>query len=246
MGKAIDLLIRRLESIGQLRPEDREALQSLPYREASFSKGEVLVAEGLISSSACLVTQGYVHRSKLLPTGKRQIFSLHMAGDIPDLHSLHLRTMDHALVATSRCEVAFIQHAAIRPLLNASATLTDLLWRDTIIDSAAFRAWMLMIGQAEAPERMAHLFCELFTRARTMGLTDGQSFELPVSQADLADMLGTSTVHANRTLQDLRGQGLLQFEKGVVTILRWEALQDLAHFDPTYLHLHDRTLPPAM
>lgn len=244
MSKVIDVLIRRLEAIGHVRPVDRAALQSLPFREASFSKGDILVAEGTVSTAACLVRRGYVHRSKLLPNGKRQIFSLHMAGDIPDLHSLHLRTMDHSLVATTRCEVAFIQHSALRPLLDESATLTDLLWRDTIIDSAAFRAWMLMIGQAEAPERMAHLFCELFTRARIIGLTDGFSFELPINQTDLADMLGTSTVHANRTLQDLRGQGLVQFDKGVVTILRWQSLQTMAQFDPAYLHLDDDELEP--
>lgn len=237
MSIAIERLITRLMAIGHLGPADRRALQSLPVQYARYQRQEILIAEGTISDAACLVVDGFVHRSKLLPNGNRQIFSLHMSGDIPDLHGLHLRTMDHSLVATSACEVAFIRHSAIRELLDASDTLTALLWRDSILDAAAFRAWMLMIGQAEAASRMAHLFCELYVRSDAVGLVRDNSFSLPVSQSDLADMLGISAVHANRTLQDIRADGLLNYEKGVVTILRWSALQELAQFDPQYLHL---------
>lgn len=239
MTIAIERLIRRLMAIGNLGIEDRLALQSLPVQYVSYQRQDVVIAEGTTSDTACLVVDGYVHRSKLLPNGNRQIFSLHMSGDIPDLHGLHLKTMDHSLVATSACEVAFVRHSAIRELLDASDTLTALLWRDAILDAAAFRAWMLMIGQAEAASRMAHLFCELYMRADAVGLVTDNSFSLPVSQIDLADMLGISAVHANRTLQDIRAGGLLNYDKGVVTILRWSALQDLAQFDPQYLHLRE-------
>ncbi|WEK06354.1 MAG: Crp/Fnr family transcriptional regulator [Candidatus Devosia phytovorans] len=239
MTLAIDRLIRRLDAIGQLGPNDRLALQSLPVQYASYQRQDVIIEEGAEPTTACLVIDGFVHRSKLLPNGHRQIFSLHMPGDLPDLHGLYLKTMDHSLVATSACKLALIHHSAIRGLLRASESLTALLWRDTILDSAAFRAWMLMIGQAEADTRMAHLFCELYVRADAVGLVSNDSFPLPVSQIDLADMLGISAVHANRTLQDIRGAGLLNYEKGVVTILRWAELQELAQFDPQYLHLRD-------
>ncbi|RYE50820.1 MAG: Crp/Fnr family transcriptional regulator, partial [Hyphomicrobiales bacterium] len=209
MDKAIDFLMRRLIAVGDLSEEDRERLLSLPFRRKRVSKGEEIVSEGNKSSSCCLVISGYLHRSKALVTGNRQIFSLHMAGDIPDLHSLHLPRMDHSLVATAPAEVAMISHAAIQRVLDQSSRLTALFWRDTLIDAAAFRAWMLMLGQAEAPVRMAHLFCELYVRSQLVGLNKENSFALPISQIDLADMLGTSTVHANRTLQDLRLQGLV-------------------------------------
>lgn len=239
MTIAIERLIRRLMAIGHLGSADKLALQSLPVHYASYQRQAVVIAEGTTSDTACLVVDGYVHRSKLLPNGNRQIFSLHMSGDIPDLHGLHLKTMDHSLVATSACKVAFIRHSAIRQLLDVSDSLTALLWRDSILDAAAFRAWMLMIGQAEAASRMAHLFCELYVRADAVGLVTDNSFPLPVSQSDLADMLGISTVHANRTLQDIRAAGLLNYERGVLTILRWSTLQELAQFDPRYLHLRE-------
>lgn len=237
MDKTIDFLLRRLSAIGKLNAEDRDLLVSLPFRRRRVSKGEEIVAEGSTSNSCCLVVTGYVHRSKVSVTGNRQIFSLHMAGDIPDLHSLHLPKMDHSLVATAPAEVALISHAAIQNVLDQSATLTALLWRDTLIDAAAFRAWMLMLGQAEAPARMAHLFCELYVRSRLVGLNRENSFALPISQIAIADMLGTSTVHANRTLQDLRLQKLVDFERGRVTVLRWRELAELGMFDSSYLHI---------
>lgn len=237
MDKAIEFLLRRLSAIGKLSDEDRHRIASLPFKRRSFSKGEEIVAEGSKSTSCCLVIAGYVHRSKALATGNRQIFSLHMPGDIPDLHSLHLPRMDHSLVATAPAEVALIPHMTIQGVLDKPSTLTALFWRDTLIDAAAFRAWMLMLGQAEAPVRMAHLFCELYVRSQLVGLNRENSFALPISQTDLADMLGTSTVHANRTLQDLRSQELVDFNQGRVTILRWEELARLGMFDSSYLHI---------
>lgn len=236
MDRAIEFMVRRLSGVGQLSSEDRDRLVSLPIRRKRFAKGEEIVAEGSSSSSCCLVFKGYVHRSKTLITGDRQIFSLHMAGDVPDLQSLYLPRMDHSLVATSPAEVALISHSSIQTILDQSSRLTALFWRDTLIDAAAFRSWMLMLGQAEAPVRMAHLFCELYVRSQLVGLNKGNTFALPISQVDIADMLGTSTVHANRTLQDLRSQGLVDFTRGRVTILRWRELAELGMFDESYLH----------
>lgn len=241
MDKAIEFMMRRLSGAGTLSPEDRDRLISLPIRRKRLAKGDEIVVEGSRSSSCCLVIKGYVHRSKTLATGDRQIFSLHMAGDIPDLQSLHLPRMDHSLVATSPAEVALIAHADIQTVLDQSSRLTALFWRDTLIDAAAFRSWMLMLGQAEAPVRMAHLFCELYVRSQLVGLNKENSFALPISQVDIADMLGTSTVHANRTLQDLRSQGLMDFASGRVTILRWRELAELGMFDESYLHVVERS-----
>ncbi len=235
----IDTLVRRLRSIGTLAAEDEAALRTLPLRLLDLKKGETIVADGAVAKNCCLVVEGYAHRTKTLANGNRQIFSLHMAGDIPDLHSLQLRRMDHELAALSRCRVAYIPHGAIKDVLAESPALTDLLWRETLIDAAAFRAWMLMLGQADAPTRMAHLFCELFVRARMAQLTDGSRFELPLTQTDIADVLGISLVHANRTLQDLRSSGLIGFDQQFASILRWQELKELGQFDVSYLHYLD-------
>jgi CRP-like cAMP-binding protein len=235
----IDALVRRLRSIGTLTESDEAGLRTLPLRLVDLQKGEPIVQDGTLAQHCCLVVEGYAHRTKTLANGNRQIFSLHMAGDIPDLHSLHLRRMDHELAALSRCRVAYIPHGALKELLSGSPALTGLMWRDTLIDAAAFRAWMLMLGQAEAPARMAHLFCELFVRARMAHLTEGSRFDMPLTQIDLADVLGISLVHANRTLQDLRARGLIGFDQQSASILRWEELKALGQFDVSYLHYLD-------
>ncbi|WP_449397048.1 Crp/Fnr family transcriptional regulator [Devosia riboflavina] len=240
MAGTIEALTSRLETIGDLSDSDRAALNSIPIHISSIPRGTEIVADGEIATSCCLVIEGYVYRSKLRPDGQRQIFSLHPAGDIPDLHSLHLEKMDHNLVAMSDCTVGRMDHRDVREAIEDRPSLTALLWRDTLIDAAAFRAWMLMLGAAEALERMAHLFCEIYTRAMMAGLTEGNSFRLPLTQSDLGDILGISVVHANRTLQDLRARRLLDFDQHVVTILQWEKLRSLARFDPSYLHYLDR------
>lgn len=242
MTRAFDALLMRLEAIGDVTDIDKVALRGLPVQERFYPRGSEIIPDGEISTSCCLVIEGYAYRSKTLPDGNRQIFSLHTAGDIPDLHSLYLPKMDHNLGAMSDCTVARIPHEAVKDVLTRAPSLIGLLWRDTLIDAAAFRAWMLMLGQAEATARMAHLFCELYVRQTMAGLVRGNSFALPLTQTDLSDVMGTSVVHTNRTLQELRRRGLLDFDQQVVTIFKWQELRELGQFDPGYLHYLDRRI----
>jgi hypothetical protein len=113
-------------------------------------------------------------------------------------------------------------------------------WRDTLIDAAVFREWMAGIARRDAYTRIAHLFCEMFVRLRAVGLTDGERYGLPFSQALLGEALGLSTVHVNRSLQRLRRNGVIKVTNGKVHITNWEGLQEAGEFDPTYLHLKRR------
>ena len=168
----------------------------------------------------------------MLEDGKRQIFSFHIAGDMPDLQSLHLKTMDHSLAALVQSRVAFVQHDTIRELVKTFPRLGALLWRDTLIDAAIFRQWMIGMGRKDAPQKIAHLFCELFTKMDAVGLTNRNSCKFPVTQSALGDALGLSTVHVNRSLMELRGNGFITLEKQTLTILKWNELQRYAQFDP--------------
>jgi CRP-like cAMP-binding protein len=95
---------------------------------------------------------------------------------------------------------------------------------------------MIGIGRRSAKTRIAHLFCEMVLRLRAVGLEEGNAVPLPITQAEVGDALGLSTVHVNRTLQELRGENLIEWENGVLTVLNWEGLQLAGEFDPTYLH----------
>ena len=230
-------LIRKLESIAPLAPEERAALQRLPMRLKTVAAGQDIVSEGDTPSECCLLVEGFACRYNVTAQGKRQILSFHISGDMPDLQSLHLKVMDHSLGALIPCKLGFIQHDDVRTLIRHHPRLGDLFWRDTLIDAAVFRQWVVNVGRRQGPARLAHLLCELLVRLRAVKLVEDHAFDLPVTQGDLADAMGISNVHVNRVLQDLRKQGLILLQGKFLNVLDWEGLKQAGEFDPTYLHL---------
>jgi CRP-like cAMP-binding protein len=230
-------LIRKLESIAPLSPEEKVALMRLPLRLKTVAAHQDIVSEGDMPSESCLIVEGFACRYILTEEGKRQILSFHISGDIPDLQSLHLSVMDHSLGTVVPCRLAFIQHDDLRALMRNHPRIGDLFWRNTLIDAAVFRQWLVGIGRREAYGRIAHLLCELLVRLRAVELVEDHAFTLPVTQAELADALGISTVHANRVLQDLRAENLITWRGETLKVLDWDGLQRAGEFDPTYLHL---------
>jgi CRP-like cAMP-binding protein len=210
---------------------------TLPLSIKSFASDQVIVREGDRPSECCLIVEGFMCRYKFTEDGKRQIFSFHIAGDIPDLQSLHLKTMDHSLMTMTPCKLAFIPHQSLTELTRRCPRVADLMWRDTLIDAAIFREWMVGIGRRSAYTRIAHVLCEVLVKMRAVGLADGHACDLPITQTEIGDALGLSTVHVNRSLQELRGDGLIKFERGSLNVLDWEGLKKAGEFDPTYLHL---------
>ena len=230
-------LIHKLESILVLSEDEKDVLQSISGTIKMVGRHQFLVRDGDRPHECCLVLEGYAYRYKLTHDGKRQILSFHIPGDIPDLQSLHLDVMDHSLASLSPSKLMFIPHETVRDLMRRCPRIGDAFWRDTLIDAAVFREWMTCLGRREAYGHMAHLLCELYVRLQAVGLTNGDAYEFPLTQAELGDALGISTVHANRILQELRGEGLITLQNGSVTVLDWERLRESGEFDPTYLHL---------
>ncbi len=230
-------LIRKLESIASLMPDEKAALLRLPLRLKTVATHQDIIRAGDTPSESCLIVNGFACRYILTAEGKRQILSFHISGDIPDLQSLHIDVMDHSLATLVPSSLAFIQHDDLRSLMRSHPRLGDLLWRDTLIDAAVFRQWMVGLGRRSAHGRIAHLLCELLVRLRSVALVEDHAFTLPVTQAELGDAFGLSTVHVNRVLQDLRRVGLISLHGGSLKVLDWEGLKNAGEFDPTYLHL---------
>jgi CRP-like cAMP-binding protein len=230
-------LVRMLESILDLSEDEKDVLRNVSGTIKTVGPRQDLVREGDRPHECCLILDGFAYRYKLTETGKRQIFSFHIPGDIPDLQSLHLDVMDHSLSSLSASKVMFIPHETVRDLVRRCPRIGDAFWRETLIDGAVFREWMLGLGRREAYGRMARLLCELYVRLKAVGLTNGDAYAFPLTQAEFGDALGLSTVHVNRTLQDLRGEGLITLRNGSVTVLDWDRLKEAGEFDPTYLHL---------
>ena len=216
--------------------EDIEAIRSLPLFIKQVEAHHFVVRDGQRPTHCCLVAAGFCVRTKTTGDGKRQILSIHIPGEIPDLQSLHLVVMDHDLVTLTPATLGFIEHHTLRELLRRRPSLGDLFWRDTLIDAAMFREWIVNVGQRPAPSRLAHVVAELHERLKSIKQIDGNTFEMPLTQEQIGEALGITAVHANRVIRQLRQEGILEFSRGRVTILNQQALLDLADFDGRYLH----------
>ena len=230
-------LIAKLESIGTLTREERLAIAALPLRPKQVPENSDIVRDGDAPSESCLLVEGFLCRYKMLPDGGRQILAIHTPGDIPDLQSLQLKVMDHSLGTLTPCRVAFVAHKDLHEITLRYPGITALFWRDTLIDAAIFREWLTGVGRRTAHQRIAHLICEIHVRLKVVGLADNGGFNLPITQAELADSLGLSTVHVNRVLQDLRRDGLIESRGKYLAVNDWRALEAAGGFDPRYLHV---------
>ena len=232
-------MIRKIESICTLDDDERRALQNLPMQVMAIKADQDIVREGDRPSRSCLILSGFACVYKVTAQGKRQIVSFNLPGDIPDLQSLHLKVLDNSVSTISPCSVGFIAHEALRDVCNRYPCIAAAFWRETLIDAAIFREWVMNVGRRETYNRMAHVLCELMVRLRAVGLAEGHSCDLPITQGEFADALGVTNVHVNRVIQQLRAEGLIELSGDRLNILDWEKLKQVGEFDPTYLHMED-------
>lgn len=235
-------LIRKLLQREQLSEAECKVLLSAasPVREVAADQD--IVREGDRPTESTLMIDGFCGRYSTFPDGRRQFTALHIAGDFVDLHSFLLKPMDHGVVALSPCRVVTVPHAALREITEQFPHLTRMLWFSTLLDAAIHRAWLVSMGRRSARSHMAHLLCELLLRLQVVGLAEERSFNFPLTQQEMADILGLSMVHVNRVIQELRAKALVTWRGGRVSITDWEGLVALAEFDPTYLHLETQSL----
>jgi CRP-like cAMP-binding protein len=232
-------LIRRLESIFNLTDDERQALLDLPMQLAALKDNQDIVREGDRPSRCCVILSGFACAYKVTAQGKRQIVSFAIAGDIPDLQSLHLKVLDNSIGTISPCNVGFITHEDLRRICNRFPRIASAFWRQTLIDAAIFREWVTNVGRREGISRMAHVLCELMVRLKAVDLVKDYVCDLPITQSEFADALGFTTVHVNRVLQQMRTEGLIVTQGTRLTVPSWDKLKEAGEFDSTYLHLEN-------
>ena len=237
IAKMIDLLVLNLGSRDTLDAEEIVLLEQTIRHERLVLRGHDIVSEGSRPQESTLLLEGIAARYRVLEDGKRQITALHVAGDFIDLHAFMLKTLDHSVVALSPCKVATAAHRDLVSVTRTHPHLSRLLWLSTVIDGAIHREWIVAMGRRSKKSHLAHLICELYVRLNVVGLVQEASFHLNLSQAEVADTLGVSLVHLNKTLQSLRRDGLVRWTNRIVTILDWDRLVHVAEFDDTYLNL---------
>lgn len=197
-----------------------------------------IIREGDSPSNVILVLDGFACRYKILPDGSRSIFAYLVPGDFCDLHIFILSAMDHSIATVSPCTIVDIPQSRVLELSERPA-IVRALWWTTLVDEATLREWLVNMGQRDAESSIAHLFCELHLRLKGVGLSDGGEFSLPITQTELADTMGLSNVHVNRSLQSLRSQGLVTFRQRRIVIPDVNNLRSFCYFNPNYLHIEE-------
>lgn len=234
-----NLLVRKLKNFIRLTSEEKQALEKIAQPTRRLGPREDVVRDGDRPRHVNVVLEGWACRYKQLEDGRRQVISIFLPGDLCDPHVFVLRKMDHSLGTLTSVVLAEISEAAIREISLQFPRVAEALWWEMLVTSAIQREWTVSLGQRLATERLGHLFCELFLRLRAVGMTSDTSCEFPITQADLGDAMGLSTVHINRTLKELRAEGLIRLRGRQLTIPDFPALQAASLFDPSYLH-HER------
>jgi CRP-like cAMP-binding protein len=186
---------------------EADAVRALPYQIHRVRAGEYIVRDGDRPTRSCLLISGFAFRQKLVADGGRSISAIHMRGDMVDLQNSLLGVADHSVQALTNCSVAFIPREAVKALAFAHPNVGMAMWCDTLVDASIFREWIANIARRNAASRIAHLLCEFGVRFEAAGLAEKLAYELPMTQDQLADCTGLTSVHVNRTLKSLEESG---------------------------------------
>jgi CRP-like cAMP-binding protein len=232
----LSLYLEKLLARAPMSSAASEAFLATRYKVESFDTYRDIVREGERTENCALVIEGLVSRYKTLRNGGRQIVSFHIRRDMVDLPSCLIKVADHTIRTHMPTTIAKVASLDMLKLAEDFPELGRAFWFDSLVDAAIFGEWTLNVGRRGARERVAHLLLEFAYRLQSVGLSDGTSFTLPVTQADLADATGLSPVHVNRSLKVLRIEGLIRMVGKSITIDDAEALARVADFTPLYLH----------
>jgi CRP-like cAMP-binding protein len=234
----LEPMVRKLEYRVKLEPEDREAILSLPFEVKTIERGHHIVRERELATHSCVMLSGFSIRSKIVGTGERQIVAIHMKGEMVDLQNSLLKVADHSVQMLTTGKVAMIPRDEIVRVAFERPNVGLAMWFDTLVDASIFREWIANVGRRDARTRIAHLFCEFALRLKLAGLADGDGYELPMTQEQLADATGLTAVHVNRTIRSLEEDGLLKrVNPRTIRAHDWRRLAEVGDFDSGYLHL---------
>jgi CRP-like cAMP-binding protein len=220
-----------------LLAEDRRAVLALPHVMRTLEAGSYTVREADPPEQCAVLVTGFAFRQKLTGDGSRQIVALQLPGDALDLQSLFLDVADHSVQMLTRGEVAFVPRSDLQELARVRPAIAHAILVKILVEASIFREWVLNVGRRDSRSRIAHLLCELAVRLNSEGLASDYGYDLPMTQEQLADVVGLTPVHVNRTLKVLEAEGLVMRTKRNISFPDWQRLRNVGDFNQRYLHL---------
>lgn len=234
---ALSHFLARVLLRSSLSEEEREAILALRHQPSKVRSNHDIITPGEHTEEATLVAHGVVARFDGMRDGARQITSFYIEGDMCDLHSVVVPFTGWGLTALSDCGLLRVPHSELRDLAENFPAIGLAFWREAVVDASILAKWVGNVGRRNARKRVAHIICEAGIRMEMAGLGTRERFRFEMTQSHLADAVGLTPVHINRTLQDLRRSNFFSLGAKIVSVPSWERLTELAEFDPTYLLL---------
>jgi CRP-like cAMP-binding protein len=228
-------LKRKLGAVVRLTKTEHACLDAMQAKVRRVPAGTEIVRDGEPYAHAYIVNDGWAIRFKSLSDGRRQILNFALPGDVIGLFSALFEVADHSVAALTDIEIHPVEPTKLVTMFGTCPRLGAAVAWAAGREESILAEQVVRIGRRSAYERMAHIVIELLHRLRLVGVVDHHSFELPLTQEILADTLGLSVVHVNRTLRRLRDDGLLRMKGDRVAIEDLDRLSQIAEFSPHYL-----------
>jgi len=225
----------------ELSVEERVLLEDAISEVRTVEPRRTLVEAGKSVSFSTYLMEGTLSRFIDDKKGLRQLVAVHVPGEFVDLHAYPMHQLDHSIGSLTSVTVAIVPHSALEEILNPRPELARKLWFSTLVDGAMHRAWLFRVGRLDAVGRVAHFLCEMNARLEAVGLSDGRRFALALTQSDIAEVCGLTTVHTNRAFRQLREARLCQMRASLVEIEDPAGLARRGDFNPYYLYLTPRS-----
>jgi CRP-like cAMP-binding protein len=229
-----------------LDANERARIEAAITEVKTFGPRKIVARASEPLTNSTLLLEGIMSRYLDDRNGLRQLVAIHFPGDFLDLHAFPLKVLDHDVATLTTATVATVPHAEIEAIAEEMPQLIRKLWFATLLDAAIHRAWLFRLGRLDATGRVAHFLCETNARLFSAGLSDGRRFALALTQADLAEICGLTTVHVNRVMRQLREEQLCLFRSSLVEILDPAGLAARAQFNPAYLYIDDDSQLPSV
>jgi len=234
----LDQLVRKFATRAALTDADEAAVRALPHVVRSYHSATYVIREGERPQRYCdFIQDGFSFHQKLTAAGERQIVAINLPGDFIDLQYMFLSVADHNVQALTNLDVVGVDREALQQLALAHPNVGKAMWVDALVEASIGREWVLNVGRRTARARITHILCEVFLRMKAAGLCIDDRFELPLTQEQLADATGMTTVHVNRTLKSLAVDGIIHRDKRYVSFSDWKTVSAIGDFSALYLHL---------
>jgi CRP-like cAMP-binding protein len=228
-------MVRRLASHSSLSGAERAKLLDLPHRLVSLDRGKYIASDKDTSNPWAVLLTGFASSSQMTGEGSRQIVAVHLQGDLLNAQNCFVSASNLSLQALTKVHVAYIPASALLDVVSNHPAIAQALWRDALVQGAISREWISNLGRRDARARIAHLLCEIATRQKAAGLSAGSEYQWPMTQSEIADAVGLTTVHVNRILQGLRADKLIELDRGRMVIHDWFGLKSVGDFTGAYL-----------